>query len=121
MSAQPRPKAVSPERSATPAEHPGTPAGDSPAAPAGGPPRQVAALFGGDGRLTAVPRRPARRDQLLGHLADTLFEPGREYSEPEVNERLLTVHDDCAALRRYLVVGGRLVRTRDGRSYRRPA
>ncbi|MEU2477535.1 MULTISPECIES: DUF2087 domain-containing protein [Streptomyces] len=80
--------------------------------------RQVAALFSG-GRLTAIPRKPARREQLLTHLAQTLFERDRVYTEREVNDALLTVHDDCSALRRYLVVAGLLERPRDGSSYRR--
>ncbi|MFD7610360.1 DUF2087 domain-containing protein [Streptomyces sp. NPDC059828] len=80
----------------------------------------VAALFS-HGRLTTIPRKPARREQLLTHLAHTLFEPGRDYSEPEINDALRTVHDDAAALRRYLVVAGLLARTRDGSSYRRVA
>nr|WSW64890.1 DUF2087 domain-containing protein [Streptomyces sp. NBC_00995] len=80
----------------------------------------VAALFS-QGRLTAIPRRTARREQLLEHLALTLFEPDRAYTEREVNDALRTVHEDCAALRRYLVVGGRLTRTKDGVTYRRPA
>lgn len=80
--------------------------------------RSVHALFS-QGRLTAIPRKPARREQLLAHLAETLFEPGRDYTEREVNDALLAVHDDCAALRRYLVVAGLLTRTKDGGSYRR--
>ncbi|MFD9543986.1 DUF2087 domain-containing protein [Streptomyces sp. NPDC060022] len=79
---------------------------------------QVAALFS-HGRLTAIPRKVARREQLLVHLADTLFERDRDYTEREVNEALLTVHEDCSALRRYLVVAGLLVRPKDGSSYRR--
>ncbi|MEU1283339.1 DUF2087 domain-containing protein [Kitasatospora sp. NPDC005856] len=82
------------------------------------PPANLAALFR-DGRLTAIPRRTGPRAALLDHLAATLFEPAREYGEPEVNEALRTVHDDHSALRRYLVESGRLTRTRDGRSYRR--
>ncbi|MFE3885467.1 DUF2087 domain-containing protein [Streptomyces lydicus] len=78
----------------------------------------VASLFS-RGRLTAIPRKAARREQLLVHLAETLFERDREYSEREVNEALLTVHDDCSALRRYLVVAGLLDRPKDGSSYRR--
>lgn len=78
----------------------------------------VSALFR-DGRLTVVPRRAARREQLLRHLAETLFRPGRDYDETEVNDALRTVHDDCAALRRYLVVDGRLERSADGTVYRR--
>lgn len=79
----------------------------------------VSALFDGAGRLTTIPRKPARREQLLAHLAQTLFEPRRTYTEPEVNEALRTVHDDCSALRRYLVVSGHLTRTRDGSAYHR--
>ncbi|QGV81885.1 DUF2087 domain-containing protein [Streptomyces ficellus] len=82
--------------------------------------RDVSALFS-RGRLTSIPRKPARREQLLAHLAETLFERDRSYTEPEVNEALRTVHDDYSALRRYLVVGGMLTRTRDGATYRRAA
>ncbi|MFC8450406.1 DUF2087 domain-containing protein [Kitasatospora sp. NPDC057223] len=82
------------------------------------PSRGVADLFTG-GRLTVIPRKAARREQLLVHLARTLFEPGRDYSEREVNDALLTVHPDCSALRRYLVEAGLLARPRDGSSYRR--
>lgn len=81
-------------------------------------PRGVADLFSG-GRLTAIPRKAARREQLLEHLSETLFAADREYSEPEVNDALRTVHEDCSALRRYLITSGRLTRTRDGSSYRR--
>ncbi|MET8743059.1 DUF2087 domain-containing protein [Streptomyces sp. NPDC004728] len=80
--------------------------------------RQVEALFS-HGRLTAIPRKAARREQLLVHLSETLFERDWSYTEREVNEALLTVHDDCSALRRYLVVAGLLVRPKDGSSYRR--
>lgn len=86
-------------------------------APLGASP--VADLFSATGRLKAIPRRPARREQLLAHLAETLFEPARSYSEREVNEALLTVHEDFSALRRYLVIGGQLSRTKDGAAYRR--
>lgn len=56
----------------------------------------VHALFR-EGRLTTVPRKAARREQVLAHLAQTLFERDRDYTEREVNDVLLTVHDDCAA------------------------
>ena len=82
--------------------------------------RSVAALFS-HGRLTAIPRRAARRGQLLTHLTETLFTPGRTYTEPEVNDALRTVHEDCAALRRYLISAGHLTRTTDCRTYRRAA
>ncbi|MFD8979901.1 DUF2087 domain-containing protein [Streptomyces sp. NPDC059564] len=80
--------------------------------------RGVQDLFSG-GRLVAVPRKAARREQLLAHLAETLFEADRAYTEPEVNDALRTVHEDCSALRRYLITSGLLTRTRDGSSYRR--
>lgn len=85
---------------------------------AGGGPRDVDALFS-RGRLTAIPRKTARREQLLRHLVETLFERDRSYSEHEVNESLRTVHDDCPALRRYLVDSRLLTRTKDGSTYRR--
>lgn len=80
--------------------------------------RGVSELFS-RGRLVAIPRKATRREQLLVHLTETLFAHDREYTEREVNEALHTVHEDSAALRRYLVVGGFLARTRDGASYRR--
>jgi hypothetical protein len=80
--------------------------------------RSIGALFS-HGRLTAIPRRAVRRDQLLTHLAETLFAPGRAYTEPEVNDALLTVHEDYAALRRYLISARHLTRTPDGRTYHR--
>ncbi|MFI0983686.1 DUF2087 domain-containing protein [Streptomyces exfoliatus] len=86
--------------------------------PASRPARPVADLFSADGRLKAIPRKPARREALLAHLAATLFEDGRDYREPEVNEALLAVHEDFPALRRYLVIGGFLGRTKDGSTYR---
>ncbi|MEU8762303.1 DUF2087 domain-containing protein [Streptomyces sp. NPDC048659] len=79
----------------------------------------ISDLFSADGRLKAIPRRPARRAALLDHLAATLFEQDRVYGEREVNEALKTVHEDFPALRRYLVIGGQLTRTKDGSAYRR--
>ncbi|MFC8174811.1 DUF2087 domain-containing protein [Streptomyces sp. NPDC057325] len=83
------------------------------------PAASVADLFAADGRLKAVPRRAARREALLAHLVATLFETGRTYRESEVNEALKGVHEDFPALRRYLVTGGFLSRTKDGAAYRR--
>ncbi|MCW2737136.1 DUF2087 domain-containing protein [Nocardioides sp.] len=61
----------------------------------------VGRLFSG-GRIERVPaRRKVRAAVLLEVLSR--FEPGRDYSEPEVNEILLGVHDDFAYLRRELV------------------
>ncbi|MFC9593162.1 DUF2087 domain-containing protein [Streptomyces sp. NPDC056944] len=81
--------------------------------------RPVADLFSADGRLKVIPRRPARREALLAHLAATLFDAARTYRESEVNDALRAVHEDFPALRRHLVTGGFLSRTKDGSDYRR--
>ena len=63
--------------------------------------RLVSRLFS-NGRLAQVPaKRKTRAAALLEVLSR--FEPGRDYSEPEVNEVLLGVHEDFAYLRRELV------------------
>ncbi|HSU02284.1 MAG TPA: DUF2087 domain-containing protein [Nocardioides sp.] len=63
--------------------------------------RLVGRLFT-DGRIDRVPaRRKVRAAVLLEVLSR--FEPGRVYTEPEVNEVLLGVHEDFAYLRRELV------------------
>jgi hypothetical protein len=63
--------------------------------------RLVRQLFR-DGRLAQV---PAKRKRRAGALLEVLtrFEPGRTYTEPEVNEVLLGVNEDFAYLRRELV------------------
>ncbi len=55
-----------------------------------------------DGRLRTIPAKHSKLLVVLDHLAQE-FEPGRTYSEPEVNEKLQRFHPDFAALRRYLV------------------
>jgi hypothetical protein len=55
-----------------------------------------------DGRIAEIPTRPAARRALLDFLAGR-FQPGRRYSESEVNAVLARFHPDTAALRRYLV------------------
>ena len=63
--------------------------------------RLVGRLFTG-GRIERVPaKRKVRAAVLLEVLSR--FEPGRDYSEPEVNEVLRAVHEDFAYLRRELV------------------
>lgn len=84
---------------------------------ADGPDEATAQLFK-DGRLTAMPVRPARRQALLAYLTRRVFEPGVSYGEPEVNIALRQYWDDPSALRRYLVDARLLTRSTDGRSYR---
>ncbi len=62
-----------------------------------------------DGRLTTIPA-PGRKRRIVLEYLVTAFEPGRRYSEPEVNAVLGAFHPDTAALRRYLVVDGLLSR-----------
>lgn len=74
--------------------------------------RLVGRLFT-DGRIERVPaKRKARAAVLLEVLGR--FEPGRDYSEREVNEVLLGVHEDFAYLRRELV-NYRYLERADGR------
>jgi len=62
-----------------------------------------------DGRLRALPAREGKRILVLEWVAGR-FEPGRRYSEKEVNGVLLGIHDDPAALRRLLVDAGFVAR-----------
>ena len=55
-----------------------------------------------DGRLVRMPTKRTKRLDLLDHLAQR-FEPGRRYTEREVNASLAQVSEDTATLRRYLV------------------
>jgi hypothetical protein len=67
------------------------------------------AFLDAHGRLSAIPSKHSKRLVVLDHLAQR-FEPGAHYPETEVNRILREVHDDVAALRRYLVEEGFLDR-----------
>lgn len=69
-------------------------------------------FVGDDGRLAALPASRTKRLVVLDVLAGR-FAPGEVYPEAAVNRLLGEVHDDHAALRRYLVDEGFLER-RDG-------
>jgi hypothetical protein len=58
--------------------------------------------FAENGRLKALPARAAQRGIVLDYLAER-FEPGRDYTEPEVNELLAAYYDDYVTARRLLV------------------
>jgi hypothetical protein len=62
-----------------------------------------------DGRLTSIPAVHHKRLVVLDHIV-RVFEPGRRYTEAEVNAVLRAFHPDTAALRRYLVDEGMLSR-----------
>ena len=72
------------------------------------------------GRLLAMPAAHSKRLVVLDHLAG-LFEPGRRYPEPEVNELLKRYHPDYAMLRRYLVDDGFLDRADESPPSRKPS
>ncbi len=58
------------------------------------------------GRLLSIPAQHSKRVIVLRYLAETIFEPGREYPEGEVNQLLALRHPDVASLRRSLVDEG---------------
>jgi hypothetical protein len=83
-------------------------------------PEQVAkvlrSFFAGE-RLTAMPRAGRKRQIALEHVVQR-FEPGRRYTELEVNTELRPVWpQDVAALRRYLV-DAQLLDRADGEYWR---
>ena len=67
-------------------------------------------------------KHPQRRTAIMRYVLEG-FEPGRTYTEPEVNEILNARHafEDPAFLRRELVDRGCMERTRDCRAYWRSA
>lgn len=69
-----------------------------------------------NGRLVAWPAKYSRRLVVLDHIAQR-FEPGRHYSEREVNVVLAAIDSDTATVRRYLVDAGFLDRA-DGAYWR---
>lgn len=64
--------------------------------------RKVLDAFVRDGRIERIPSARSKRLVVLDWLAQE-FEPGRRYTEAEVNAKLEARHPDYAALRRYLV------------------
>ena len=73
------------------------------------PEEAVLRNFMRDGRIVAMPAKRSRRLVLLNHITQ-MFEVGLRYSESEVNRKLRNLHDDYAALRRYLVDEGFMTR-----------
>jgi hypothetical protein len=60
------------------------------------------AVFLRDDRIAAMPAKMSRRRDMLDVVAQA-FEPGERFAEPVVDAFLRQLHDDHAALRRYLV------------------
>jgi hypothetical protein len=75
------------------------------------PDEVVLERFMPDGRIDQMPARRSRRLVVLDHVSRT-FEPGRRYTEAEVDVVLRAYFEDYVALRRYLVDEGFLARER---------
>ena len=80
--------------------------------------RELAPYLDAVGRITAWPAKQRAKRVAVEHLAGR-FEPGRRYTENEVNTLLAQAHTfgDHTMLRRYLCDFGFLERTADGSSY----
>ena len=99
-------------------EAPTSPAGTAGAAPSTAEEGERAKTlrdFFVNGRLKQIPAQRKKRVVVLQHLLER-FEPGRDYPEREVNDRLRAIHEDVATLRRELVDYGFM--TRGGGVYR---
>ncbi|WP_372812927.1 DUF2087 domain-containing protein [Paenibacillus sp.] len=72
--------------------------------------------YGTDGPLRAWPRKEKVRALIAEELVRR-FQPGRIYSEADINEVLEQAWHDYAVIRRYMVDHGLLERTEDGRRY----
>ncbi len=77
---------------------------------------EMLARFIKDGRLVTMPAKRSRRLVLLDHIAQR-FEVGVRYPESAVNLELRNLHEDYAALRRYLIDEGFMQR-QDGTYWR---
>lgn len=60
-------------------------------------------FFSADGRLKHMPSQHKKKVIVLEHLADQL-EPGKKYTEKEMNEFIKLVHEDFATIRREFIV-----------------
>ncbi len=69
-----------------------------------------------DGSLKTIPAQRKKLEALLRHVVKT-FEPGKRYSEKQVNRILARYHEDTASLRRELVGFGLMKREGGGGDY----
>lgn len=66
--------------------------------------------------LKVFPPKAKKKVVILARIAEQ-FEPGRTYTEREVNGILAGIYDDFVTIRRYLIEYGFMDRTRDSSSY----
>jgi predicted transcriptional regulator len=76
----------------------------------------LSAYLAPDGSLRAFPAQHKKEEAILRHVV-RMFEPGRRYSEKQVNRILSRFHDDTARLRRNLVDFGFMGRQGGGGDY----
>ena len=76
----------------------------------------VKSYTGSDGRLKQIPTKPKNIRPILKYIYPS-FEPGRRYSEKEVNQVLSRFYPDVTTLRRYLIDYQFLGREMDGSAY----
>jgi hypothetical protein len=68
------------------------------------------------GRFRELPLQEKKMQAVLRYVVRA-FEPGRQYTEKQVNEALARFHNDTSELRRRLVDSGFLGRTSSGSQY----
>ena len=73
--------------------------------------QKVLATFFKRGRLAQIPAQ-LKKFQIVMEQIVQEFEPGRQYSEPEVNKILVEFNEDVASLRRGLIETGVMERAR---------
>lgn len=74
------------------------------------------AFMSPEGRLVAFPAQRKKEEAVLRYIV-RVFEPGRRYSEREVNQILFQFNEDTARLRRDLVEFGLMEREGGGGAY----
>jgi predicted transcriptional regulator len=74
--------------------------------------RKVLRDWMADGRLKGIPRQWKKRDVVVRYILEK-FEPGRRYSEAEVNEIIGRTYEDYATLRRELIESRYMARKRE--------
>ena len=77
---------------------------------------KVMRTFFRSGVLVQIPKQWRKRRIILEEFL-AMFDPGREYQEHEVNERILPLHADYCTIRRMLIDEGYMAR--DGQTYHR--
>ena len=71
---------------------------------------KVLGIFFKDGKLSRMPVQKKKRLIILDKFA-ALFEPGRKYSEQEINRCILQYYEDYCMIRRLLVEEGYMERS----------